>query len=290
MNINLKLNIMRKLYFLFMIFATAFTANAQVVISQVYGGGGNAGTTYKSDFVELFNRGSTPEDLTDYVLQYATAAGNFGTHKAYLPNDIIQPGAYYLVQLATGANGTVDLDADFIPTGTQAFNMSATDFKIALTSNDVTVTSPTDSNVIDFVGVGSANMYEGTAAMPALTKDKAAFRNGDGCEDTDDNSEDFTTGVPSPRNSQTPVNICATSLTKNDIEGLNVFPNPVDDILFITSKNNLEKNIKLFDMTGKKVIDSKMNSEINISSLKAGIYVAKITEMGKTATRKIIVK
>lgn len=281
---------MKTNYILFTIFATAFTANAQVVISQVYGGGGNAGTTYKSDFVELFNRGSTPEDLTDYVLQYATAAGNFGTHKAYLPSDIIQPGAYYLVQLATGTGGTVDLDADFNTTGTQAFNMSATNFKIALTSNDVTVTSSTDSNVIDFVGIGSANMYEGTAATTVLGNNLAAFRNGDGCEDTDDNSEDFATGVPSPRNSQAPVNICATSLTKNDIEGLKVFPNPVDDILFITSKNNLEKNIKLFDMTGKKVMDSRIVSELNVSSLKAGIYVAKITEMGKTATCKIIVK
>ena len=35
-------------------------ANAQVVISQVYGGGGNSGAPYKSDFIELHNTGSAP--------------------------------------------------------------------------------------------------------------------------------------------------------------------------------------------------------------------------------------
>ena len=37
-------------------------AQAQVVISQVYGGGGNPGTTYKNDFIELHNNGSTAVD------------------------------------------------------------------------------------------------------------------------------------------------------------------------------------------------------------------------------------
>src|ERR1043165_2829511 len=32
-------------------------AQGQVVISQVYGGGGNASSVYTNDFIELFNRG-----------------------------------------------------------------------------------------------------------------------------------------------------------------------------------------------------------------------------------------
>lgn len=281
---------MKKIYTLVTIIAASFAMNAQVVISQVYGGGGNAGATYKNDFVELFNRGNTPEDLTGYVLQYATAAGNFGSSKAYLPSVTMQPGEYFLIQLAAGSNGTIDLEADFVPIGTESFNMAATNFKIALTSDDVVITSSTDSNVIDFVGIGSANMYEGTATMSVLSNTTAAFRNNDGCSDTDDNATDFTTGTPDPRNSQTPVNICNASIKENNIDGLNIFPNPANDVLNITSNSTLEKNVQLFDLTGKKVLDVTTISQVNVSTLKAGIYVAKINEAGKTATRKVVIK
>jgi hypothetical protein len=46
-----------------------------VVISQVYGGGGNAGATLKNDFIELFNRGASPVNLNGWSVQYASAAG-----------------------------------------------------------------------------------------------------------------------------------------------------------------------------------------------------------------------
>ena len=86
------------------------------------------------------------------------------------------------------------------------------------------------------------------------------------------------------------VNYVNMSTKENNIEGLNIFPNPADDVLNITSNNAVEKNVQLFDLTGKKVLDVTTVSQINVSSLKAGIYVAKINEAGKTATRKVIIK
>ena len=86
------------------------------------------------------------------------------------------------------------------------------------------------------------------------------------------------------------VNHVDMSTQQNNIDGLNIFPNPVDDVLNITSNSNADKNVQLFDLTGKKVLDVTTVSQVNVSTLKAGIYVAKITESGKTATRKIIVK
>ncbi|HLW63245.1 MAG TPA: T9SS type A sorting domain-containing protein [Flavobacterium sp.] len=286
---------MKKIYTLIAIFAAMSAANAQVVISQVYGGGGNSGATYKSDFVELFNQGSSPVSITGYVLQYATAAGSFGgtqtkPNKVYLPNATIQPGGYFLIQLETGSGGTTDLDPDFTPTGNELINMSGINFKIALTSDDVTITSPTDTNVLDFVGVGNAILYEGTAATAPLSNITAALRNGAGCSDSDDNSADFTVGTPNPRNSQTAVNICATSVKQNNILELSLFPNPATEVLYITSNTDSQKDVQLFDMTGKKVLNVTTTSQINIAHLRAGIYIAKITENGKTATRKIIIK
>src|SRR5688572_13082938 len=49
-------------------------AQAQVVVSQVYGGGGNSGATLKSDFIELRNNGATAVNLAGWSVQYASAA------------------------------------------------------------------------------------------------------------------------------------------------------------------------------------------------------------------------
>ena len=76
------------------------------------------------------------------------------------------------------------------------------------------------------------------------------------------------------------------------IEGLNLYPNPVSNgKVYITSKNNLDKNIIIFDVLGKKVLQTTMSSkELNISNLSPGVYIIKIDEEQSTATRKLIVK
>src|SRR5207302_10986491 len=52
-----------------------------LVVSQVYGAGGNSGATYQNDFIEIFNRGSSTVDfgITNDSLQYSACTGNFGT-------------------------------------------------------------------------------------------------------------------------------------------------------------------------------------------------------------------
>ena len=53
----------------------AVASSSGVVISQVYGGGGNTGSTYTHDFIELFNAGSSAIDLTGWSVQYASNTG-----------------------------------------------------------------------------------------------------------------------------------------------------------------------------------------------------------------------
>ncbi|MCH4829943.1 T9SS type A sorting domain-containing protein [Flavobacterium columnare] len=77
----------------------------------------------------------------------------------------------------------------------------------------------------------------------------------------------------------------------NEIEGLSVHPNPANSVLNITSGNFEEKQIEVYNTWGKKTLSTKVTDQtVNISSLTKGIYFAKITEKGKTATRKIIVE
>ena len=55
--------------------APASAASPDIVISQVYGGGGNTGAQYKNDFIELYNRGPDPVPVTGWSVQYAAAGG-----------------------------------------------------------------------------------------------------------------------------------------------------------------------------------------------------------------------
>src|SRR4051812_3434435 len=85
----------------------AHAASTTLVISQVYGGGGNASANWRNDFIEIFNLGSTPVSVGGWSVQYAAAGGTTWT-VTNLTNVTIQPGKYYLVQEASGgAVGTL---------------------------------------------------------------------------------------------------------------------------------------------------------------------------------------
>ena len=76
------------------------------------------------------------------------------------------------------------------------------------------------------------------------------------------------------------------------IEGLSLYPNPVSNgKVYITSKNDLDKEIIIFDVLGKKALQTTISSkELNISNLSPGVYIIKINEGDASATRKLIVK
>jgi uncharacterized protein len=185
----------------------AGAVSPDVVISQVYGGGGNSGATLKNDFIELFNRGTSPVDVSGWSVQYASSAGS--TWQRTNLTGVIQPGHYYLIQEAQGAGGTVDLPT---PDATGAIPMSGTSGKVALVTNQTLLTCGAtpgncfpNTDIRDFVGYGgSANNFEGTGPTPTLSNTTAALRSADGCVDTDDNASDFATGAPNPRNSAAP--------------------------------------------------------------------------------------
>ncbi|MCE4282316.1 lamin tail domain-containing protein, partial [Xanthomonas hortorum] len=85
----------RRAALLFCALAVAGHANAQVVISQVYGGGGNSGATFRSDFIELHNTGSSTVSLDGWSVQYASAAGSSWQVTPLAGN--VPAGGYYLV-------------------------------------------------------------------------------------------------------------------------------------------------------------------------------------------------
>jgi predicted extracellular nuclease len=199
----------------------AAAVSPDLVISQVYGGGGNSGATLTNDFIEIFNRGSSPASLSGMSLQYASATGtgNFGANSGQLtelPSVSLQPGQYLLVQEASGgATGSQPPTPDV--TDSTAINMSGTAGKVALVAGTTSLgcngeSTPCDSaalaRIVDLIGYGGANFFEGASAAPALSNATAALRAANGCTDTDNNGADFAAGSPAPRNSASPVHLC----------------------------------------------------------------------------------
>ncbi|NJN14960.1 MAG: ExeM/NucH family extracellular endonuclease [Oscillochloris sp.] len=200
----------------------AQAASTGLVISQVYGGGGNSGATFTHDFIEIFNLGSSPVSLGGLSLQYtsATGTGSFGassTQLTELPNTDLQPGQYFLVQQAQGSGGTTALPTPDLIDPTP-IAMSGTAGKVALVTgatglgcngSSTPCSAEQLARIVDLIGYGSANFFEGSGAAPTLTNSTAALRAGDGCTDSDNNSTDFSADSPNPRNSLSPLNICS---------------------------------------------------------------------------------
>ena len=86
--------------------------------------------------------------------------------------------------------------------------------------------------------------------------------------------------------------ITTASTSNNTIDGFAMYPNPVNgDVLNITTAQNLDKDVKIFDILGKNVLSKTVTgSTLNISTLNAGIYIIKVEEANNTATSKLVIK
>src|SRR5215207_3373765 len=94
---------------------SAQAVSTSVVVSQVYGGGGNSGATLKNDFIELHNVGNSPVSLSGWSVQYASTTGT--SWQATNLSGSLAAGQYYLIQEAAGTGGTTNLPAPDV-TGT----------------------------------------------------------------------------------------------------------------------------------------------------------------------------
>ena len=83
----------------------------------------------------------------------------------------------------------------------------------------------------------------------------------------------------------------ATKSQEPTIEGLAIYPNPVNSgKIYITTKSSLDKKVEIFNVLGKKVLETIITTkEVNVSNLAAGVYIIKIKEGEATATRKLII-
>ena len=180
-----------------------------VVISQLYGGGGNSGATFTNDFIEIFNPTQAPVSLGGWSVQYASSTGS-SWQTTPLPSITLQPGQYALIQESQGAAGTTPLP---MPDATGTIAMSATAGKVALVSSASALTGscPTsDPNLLDFVGFGSAANCSLGSPTATLSNTAAAIRT-NACVNTNNNGADFKALAPNPHNTASALTACAPS-------------------------------------------------------------------------------
>ncbi len=278
---------MKKFFTFLLLSAIFFSAKSQVVISQLYGGGGNSGSTYTHDFIEIFNRGASPISLNGWSVQYASATGT-SWQVTNLTNFTLQPGQYYLIQEAQGAGGTTPLPT---PDATGTIAMSGTAGKVALvnTTTALTGSCPTGAMIIDFVGFGTtANCFEGAGATAAPSNTNAVLRAGNGCTDNNNNAADFAVGPPTPRNTASPVNLCSGPIPTLTISSplapfgnvcINTTAGP--NSFTISGSNLTTANITVAALTG-----------FTYSTTSGGTYTASLnlTQPGGSYSQQIFVK
>jgi predicted extracellular nuclease len=185
---------------------TTAAPSTTLVLSEVYGGGGNSGATLKNDFIELQNVTAADTTLTGYSVQYISASpGATTTWQVTSLSGTIPATGHYLVQEAAGAGGTDDLPT---PDATGSINMSGSSGTVALVHSTTALTCKTaadcaaDSTIVDLVGYGTAVVHEGAADAPLLSNTTSVQRAASGA-DTDNNGADFTAAAPTPTNSGT---------------------------------------------------------------------------------------
>ncbi|WP_316795655.1 lamin tail domain-containing protein [Pedobacter agri] len=209
-------------------------APVHVVISEVYGGGGNAGATFKNDFIELYNPGNTAVNLTGWSVQYGAATGT-SWQVTPLTGSIPAKG-FFLIQQAAGAGGTTNLPT---PDVVGTINMAGAAFKVILSNSTTALTgaNPSGAAVIDKIGVGpTATGFESTPTA-VLTNTTSAERKatatstastlaiggpeefeGNGY-DSDNNSADFVITIPNPQNTSVKEPVGANHIVISEVYG-----------------------------------------------------------------------
>ncbi|MDN4161678.1 ExeM/NucH family extracellular endonuclease [Nocardioides abyssi] len=178
----------------------AHAVSSGLVISEVYGGGGNAGATYRSDFIELHNPTGSAISVDGWSVQYR-ASGNSAAASGVTPlTGTVPAGGYYLVQQASGTGGTVDLPT---PNATGGIAMSGSAFTVWLSDGTTPLNPPVGSatsvsGVVDLVGVNS-NTFETTKTGGTANATSASRTAPDG----DVNAAEFTIGTPNPQSTAT---------------------------------------------------------------------------------------
>ncbi|MCF6131163.1 T9SS type A sorting domain-containing protein [Flavobacterium wongokense] len=241
----------------------------------------STGTVYYSFLLNVNSMAGVTDVNGGYI---ATFGSNATTLGGTLWTKRVDDGVYNLgieVRTATGANTTwttdsyVNFQTVFVVVG-YTFGASASDDTVSLWVNPTINAAQPAATITD--------THTGTDLATIST---FLLR------------QDSTTETPSLNVDELRIGTTWAQVTggtlgtsQNTIAGLKMYPNPVSNgTLFIETTANAERTVTVFDVLGKQVLNTKTSDNaVNVSSLHTGVYIVNITEEGKTATRKLVIK
>src|SRR5579862_4932845 len=196
---------------------SAQAISSTLVISQVYLGTGGIFAP-KSQYVEIFNKGTTTINLSTWSLQYA--AEGTTPWQVFPLSGSMAPGQYYLISVTGTTNpaGTISLPPPDLTIATLSLPQNVGKLILASAMTPYTNDCPLgDPTLIDLVGYGTTGCFKGRALIAPQPADLLAFvRKAGGCIDMGINSADFTSVTPVFRNTASSLNLCSgTSGTKS---------------------------------------------------------------------------
>ncbi len=84
------------------------------------------------------------------------------------------------------------------------------------------------------------------------------------------------------------------STENNSLELTGLYPNPIkkeSGYMNILTNSSEKLNVSIFDVLGKKIVSQTIsNNQMDISNLKTGIYLVKITQDNKQTTKRIVIQ
>ena len=183
--------------------ALANPQGTNVVINEVYGGGGNNNATLKNDFVELYNPTDQEIDISGWTILQRSKTNTGNGSFTFPAGTKIPAKSYYVILGDTGSGkGTEEVPNVNI---TSQLGFGGTEAIAYL--NDASGTT------VDMVGWGAATVSEGAPAGKT-TNATSVQRKADGF-DTDNNATDFKVAAPTPG-------------TSNGADSTPSDPNPAD--------------------------------------------------------------
>jgi len=242
----------------------------------------STGTIYYSFLMNIGSMAGVTDANGGYIAGFGETNTNLGATLWTKRVDDTNFNLGIEVRTANAANTTFDTAS--YQTGQTYFVVVGYTFNSATTADDVV------SLWVNPV-VGSpeptATITDTHAATDILNASRFFLRQ-------DSSTETPTVQVDELRIGTTWVDVvpATAGLNDNNIDGLTMYPNPLSgNTLYLTSTANADMSVQIFDLLGKEVVKANViNNTVNVAKLTAGVYVVKITEEGKTATRKLVIQ
>ncbi|MCH4551800.1 lamin tail domain-containing protein [Aestuariibaculum lutulentum] len=218
--------------------------------------------TSDDEFVEIYNNGTSSVDLSDYTLEDGVALRHTFPASTILP-----------------ANSFITIFGGGTPTNIPGLSQVASSGALGLNNGGDTVTlkNPSDVVVVTYTYGGEGGDNQSISREPDFTGDFVLHTL------IVANSVQFSPGA---KNDGT-----ALSNKNFDIAGFKMFPNPTSlGFVNVTAKSTSLMDIAVFDLLGKQVIKQSVSNKLDVSNLKSGVYIMKITQDDAVSTRKLVIK